>query len=356
VYSISSGITLNGLILHHCTFTPYMKNLNPKSIAFYISLMVAVTATVVALTTRSMEINDTLSCFVVFAIVFLISYFMIYVALERFIYRKIKLVYKTIHNLKLNRFTKDILGKSLRSEDPLTDVQQEVQEWAEDSHKEIEGLKKAELYRKEFLSNLSHEFKTPLFSIQGYVHTLLDGAMDDGEVNKHFLEKTAGSIERLCNLVNDLEEIAKLESGEEQLDKVTFDIYSLTKDVFEEMEYKAKISNIHFSIKKGCEKPFYVFADKDKIRQVLVNLLDNSIKYGNQDGNTIVSFYDMAENILIELTDDGIGISEDHLSRLFERFYRVDKSRSREQGGTGLGLAIVKTPYRSSWTDHQRAQ
>ena len=139
-----------------------MKNLNPKSIAFYISLMVAVTATVVALTTRSMEINDALSCFVVFAIVFLISYFMIYVALERFIYRKIKLVYKTIHNLKLNRFTKDILGKSLRSEDPLTDVQQEVQEWAEDSHKEIEGLKKAELYRKEFLSNLSHEFKTPL--------------------------------------------------------------------------------------------------------------------------------------------------------------------------------------------------
>lgn len=319
-----------------------MKNLNPRAIAFYVSLLVAIAATVVVAASHTFELNPILGCTVLFVIVLALSYFLFYYALERFIYRKIKLVYKTIHNLKLNRFTKDILGKSLRSDDPLTEVQEEVQQWAEDSHKEIEGLKKAEQYRKEFLSNLSHEFKTPLFSIQGYVHTLLDGAMDDGEVNRHFLEKTAGSIERLCNLVNDLEEIAKLESGEEQLDKVTFDIYSLTKDVFEEMEYKAHTRGIHFSVKKGCEMPFYVFADKDKVRQVMVNLLDNSVKYGNDNGNTIVSFYDMAENVLIEVTDDGIGIAEEHLPRLFERFYRIDKSRSREQGGTGLGLAIVK--------------
>ncbi|MEO6168501.1 MAG: ATP-binding protein [Chitinophagales bacterium] len=319
-----------------------MKNLNPSAIAFYVSLLVAIAATIVVAATHTFELNPFLSCMVLFVMVLTISYFLFFYALERFIYRKIKLVYKTIHNLKLNRFTKDILGKSLRSDDPLTDVQEEVQQWAEDSHKEIEGLKKAEQYRKEFLSNLSHEFKTPLFSIQGYVHTLLDGAMEDGEVNRHFLEKTAGSIERLCNLVNDLEEIAKLESREEQLDKVTFDIYSLTRDVFEEMEYKANLHGIHFSIKKGCERPFYVNADKEKIRQVMVNLLDNSVKYGNENGNTIVSFYDMAENVLIELTDDGIGIAEAHLPRLFERFYRIDKSRSREQGGTGLGLAIVK--------------
>jgi two-component system phosphate regulon sensor histidine kinase PhoR len=286
--------------------------------------------------------SNWLSCAVLFGVMAVLSYFLFYYTLERFIYRKIKLVYKTIHNLKLNRFTKDILGKSLRSEDPLVDVQEEVQQWAEDSRKEIEGLKKAEQYRKEFLSNLSHEFKTPLFSIQGYVHTLLDGAMEDAEVNTHFLEKTANSVERLCNLVNDLEEIAKLESGEEQLEKETFDIYSLTKDVFEEIEYKANTHGMHFSVKKGCERPFYVYADKEKIRQVLVNLLDNSIKYGNENGNTIVSFYDMADNVLIEVTDDGIGIKEEHLPRLFERFYRVDKSRSREQGGTGLGLAIVK--------------
>lgn len=319
-----------------------MKNLNPRKIAIYISLMVAAGATLIVMAMRSLHLNDLVSCIVLFVGMLLLSYFLFYYILETFIYRKIKLVYKTIHNLKLNRFTKDILGKKFRTNDPLTDVQEEVQQWAEDSQKEIESLKKAEQYRKEFLSNLSHEFKTPLFSIQGYVHTLLDGAMEDGEVNRHFLEKSAGSIERLSNLVNDLEEIAKLESGEEQLEMVTFDIYSLTKDVFEEMEYKANNHGIHFSIKKGCERPFYVSADKDKVRQVLVNLLDNSVKYGNENGNTIVSFYDMAETILVEVTDDGIGIAEEHLPRLFERFYRIDKSRSREQGGTGLGLAIVK--------------
>jgi two-component system phosphate regulon sensor histidine kinase PhoR len=279
---------------------------------------------------------------IVFLIVAVIAYFIFYIAVERFIYRKIKLVYKTIHNLKLDRFTKDILGKNIRTEDPISDVEEEVKDWAEKKNKEIEILKKAEQYRREFLSNLSHEFKTPLFSIQGYVHTLLDGAMDDPEVNKHFLEKTASSVERLTNLVNDLETIALLESGDVNLDKDTFDIYSLTKDVFEEIGYKADTKHIQFTIKKGTERPFYVSADKEKIRQVMVNLLDNSIKYGNTNGNTTVSFYDMADNILVEITDDGIGIPEENLPRLFERFFRVDKSRSREQGGTGLGLSIVK--------------
>jgi two-component system phosphate regulon sensor histidine kinase PhoR len=319
-----------------------MKNLNPKTIALYTALFVATVATLIVAATQSLKLGNWSGCVVMFLVILLLSYTLFYYALERFIYRKIKLVYKSIHNLKLNRFTKDILGRSIRSDDPLSEVQEEVEQWAEDSRKEIEGLKKAEQYRREFLSNLSHEFKTPLFSIQGYVHTLIDGAMEDAEVNHHFLEKTATSIERLCNLVNDLEEIAKLESGEEQLERETFDIYSLTRDVFEEIEYKANTHGIRFSIKKGCERPFYVFADKEKIRQVLVNLLDNSIKYGNENGNTIVSFYDMADNVLVELTDDGIGIAEEHLPRLFERFYRIDKSRSREQGGTGLGLAIVK--------------
>src|SRR4030095_15943270 len=219
---------------------------------------VALVATLVVVTTRTLHVSDWIGCVVMFLVVLTLSYFLFYYVLERFIYRKIKLVYKTIHNLKLNRFTKDILGKSLRSEDPLADVQEEVEQWAEDSRKEIEGLKKAEQYRKEFLSNLSHEFKTPLFSIQGYVHTLLDGAVEDVEVNKHFLEKTAVSVERLTNLVNDLEEIAKLESGDVNLEKETFDIYSLTKDVFEEIEYKADTKRVHFTIKKGTERPFYV--------------------------------------------------------------------------------------------------
>ena len=304
--------------------------------------MVSGVATVLVALTDPLTVDNWLKCIIVFLIVAIISYFIFYIAVERFIYRKIKLVYKTIHNLKLDRFTKGILGKNIRTEDPIADVEEEVKEWAEKNNQEIETLKRAEQYRKEFLSNLSHEFKTPLFSIQGYVHTLLDGAMEDAEVNKHFLEKTASSVERLTNLVNDLETISQLESGDMNVEKETFDIYSLTKDVFEEIEYKANTKHVHFTIKKGTERPFYVSADKEKIRQVLVNLLDNSIKYGNENGNTTVSFYDMADNILIEITDDGIGIPEENLPRLFERFYRVDKSRSREQGGTGLGLAIVK--------------
>jgi len=319
-----------------------MKNLTPRTIAFYSAISIAALATFFVAVGNRLTMDNWVKCIALFVIVGLLAYLLFYFAMERFIYRKIKLVYKTIHNLKIDRFTKDILGKSIRSEDPIADVQEEVQEWAEKNKQEIESLKRAEQYRKEFLSNLSHEFKTPLFSIQGYVHTLLDGAVEDQEVNKHFLEKTAVSVERLTNLVNDLEEIAKLESGDIYLENETFDIYSLTKDVFEEIEYKADTKNIKFAVKKGTERPFYVSADKDKIRQVMVNLLDNSIKYGNENGNTTVSFYDMGENILIEITDDGIGIAEEHLHRLFERFYRVDKSRSREQGGTGLGLAIVK--------------
>lgn len=304
--------------------------------------MVAGAATLLAAITEPLTINWGSKILLFFLILAVITYFIFSIALERFIYRKIKLVYKIIHNLKLDRFTKDILGKNIRTEDPIADVEEEVKEWAEKNNQEIETLKRAEQYRKEFLSNLSHEFKTPLFSIQGYVHTLLDGAMEDVEVNKHFLEKTASSVERLTNLVSDLEDIAKLESGNVNLEKETFDIYSLTKDVFEEIEYKADAMHIHFTVKKGTERPFYVYADKEKVRQVMVNLLDNTIKYGNENGNTTVSFYDMADNILVEITDDGIGIPEENLPRLFERFYRVDKSRSREQGGTGLGLAIVK--------------
>jgi two-component system phosphate regulon sensor histidine kinase PhoR len=319
-----------------------MKNLKPATVAIYTSLIVAATASLVSSIPPYFMLHPWQQIGIVFIITFIFSYFVFYNALERFIYRKIKLIYKSIHNLKLNRFSKDILGKSMSDDDPISEVTAEVQEWAEGSRREIESLKKAEQYRREFLSNLSHELKTPLFSIQGYVHTLLDGAMNDKEVEKHFLEKTAFSIDRLANLITDLEEISKLESDEVTLDKEIFDIYSLTKDVFDEFEIKANTTKIKFSFKKGCEHPFYVFADKERVRQILTNLIDNSIKYGKQNGNTIVSFYDMAYKVLIEITDDGLGIAEEHLKRLFERFYRIDKSRSREQGGTGLGLAIVK--------------
>lgn len=318
-----------------------MKNPSPRALALYAAGAVALWALISDALLQIVVKPGFLFYLLIFLTVALGAYLLFSFFLNQFIYRKIKLIYKSIHSLKIDRFTRDLLGRSFGS-DPINEVQQEVSEWAERNQRELESLRKAEQYRKEFLSNLSHEFKTPLFSIQGYVHTLLEGAIKDDEVNQHFLEKTAQGIERLTSLVNDLEEIARLESGEVTLEMETFDIYSLTRDVFEEVEFKADTRNIRFSVKKGCERPFYVVADKDKIRQVLVNLLDNSIKYGKQNGNTIVSFYDMGDNILVEVTDDGIGIAEQHIPRLFERFYRVDKSRSREQGGTGLGLAIVK--------------
>ncbi|MEO7983339.1 MAG: HAMP domain-containing sensor histidine kinase, partial [Bacteroidota bacterium] len=191
--------------------------------------------------------------------------------------------------------------------------------------------------------NLSHEFKTPVFAIQGYVDTLLAGALANPDVNKKFLEKTARNVDRLTNLLNDLDEISSLERGELVLYKKNFVIQDLVKDVFESLSLKAEAGCIHCNIKKGCEFPLTVFADKEKLRQVFTNLVENSIKYGKQGGNITASIYKTdGKHILIELTDDGIGINERHLSRLFERFYRTEEGRSIDVTGSGLGLSICK--------------
>jgi two-component system phosphate regulon sensor histidine kinase PhoR len=182
-----------------------------------------------------------------------------------------------------------------------------------------------------------------VFAIQGYVDTLLSGALENPEVNKKFLEKTAKNVGRLTNLLNDLDEISSLERGELLLYKQNFVIQELVKEVFESLSIKADEKNIHCSIKKGCESPLTVFADKEKVRQVLTNLFENSIKYGKNDGNIAASMYKTdGKHILIEISDDGIGINERHLPRLFERFYRTDEGRSIDVTGSGLGLAICK--------------
>jgi len=227
-------------------------------------------------------------------------------------------------------------------EDVIGEVSREVLDWQKDRTDEIAELRKMEIFRKEFLGNVSHELKTPIFNIQGYIHTLLDGGLEDKNVNIHYLQRASKSVDRLCLIVEDLESISKLESGELILEQRMYDIHELVKDVFDSSEMKAKEKNIRLGYKDGSDKPFFVYADKERIRQVLVNLIVNSIKYGKEGGSTLVGFYDMDENILIEITDNGIGVEPLHLSRLFERFYRVDKSRSREAGGTGLGLSIVK--------------
>ena len=225
----------------------------------------------------------------------------------------------------------------------MDDVREDVEAWAEQRRKEIESLKKNETFRKEFLQNLSHEFKTPVFAIQGYVDTLLQGAMENPETNKNFLEKAGKNVSRLANLIQDLDEISKLERGEIRLNKKNFIIQDLVKDVFESLYLMAEQQHIKFAFKKGCEKPLVVYADKEKIRQVIINLAENSIKYGKHGGNVVASIYNTdGENILVEISDDGMGISEQNLGRIFERFYRGPEGRSRDVQGSGLGLAICK--------------
>lgn len=280
----------------------------------------------------------------VFTLTFGLSFFLFFYTLEFFIYRKIKLIYKTIHSLKTQKYDAVIENFSWEK-DPIFEMSKEVVSWARDKKIEIEQLKNLADFRKEFLGNVSHELKTPIFSIQGYIHTLIDGAIDDPLVNKKFLMNAAKSADRLSDLVADLLEISKLEAGELQMELERFDINNLVKDVFEQFEHKSKDKNILLLIKEGCNKPFYVIADKFKVRTVLINLVSNAIKYGKENGETVASYYDMDENILIEIADDGKGIEQEDIHRIFERFYRIDKSRARdidEVGSTGLGLSIAK--------------
>ncbi len=273
-------------------------------------------------------------------VVFITSYFLFRYSIEIFIYRKIKLVYKNIHSLKVRKLDPRI--GDINMLDPINEMEKEVRDWAEDKSSEIEQLRTMEKYRKEFLGNVSHELKTPIFNIQGYINTLIDGAWEDQEVLIHFLKKAAKSTDRIASLVEDLEAISQLESGFLTMEVEIFDVNDLIRDIFDSLDFRAAEKNITLDFKEGCDMPFIVEADKDRIRQVVINLIVNSIKYGKEDGHTLVGLYDIDENILGEVTDNGIGIEEEHLPRLFERFYRVDKSRSRDEGGTGLGLSIVK--------------
>lgn len=272
----------------------------------------------------------------------LFSFVLVKLILERFIYNRIRLIYKTIHDLKAPKrleksqvfSDKDILGKA----------NQEVLDWASDKKREIDDLKKLERYRREFLGNVSHELKTPVFNIQGYILTLLDGGLDDPGINRKYLVRTEQSVNRMISIIEDLESIARLESGELKMEFDHFDILVLAREVMEFMEIKAEKKNIRLYFGRTYDSPVYVYADRDRIQQVLTNLMVNAIKYGTEDGRTKISFFDMDEHILVEVTDSGIGIPREELPRIFERFYRGDKSRSRQlgDGGSGLGLAIVK--------------
>ncbi|MBI2259357.1 MAG: sensor histidine kinase [Flavobacteriia bacterium] len=284
---------------------------------------------------------ESISYWIIFFLPFsisLFSYFIFYFLFEEFINEKLKVLYRTIKNEKsVNKS----ISKFNLIDDNLEDVQKEADIWMLEQNIEISKLKEQEEFRREFLGNLAHELKTPLFSIQGYIFTLLDGGLDDKNVNTLFLERATHSCDRLVNLLEDLDSITKMEVYGVQLEKVNYNIKKSVEEIFESLEIKAKEKNI--TLKFSKEYPaIMVNADKIKIEQVLSNLIANSIYYGNENGSTSVRFFEMNELILVEISDDGPGIEKEHIPRLFERFFRVEKSRTRNEGGSGLGLAISK--------------
>lgn len=314
------------------------KNLSPQQVA-------SVTAIIIALPIGIAIYAFTLVWWIAlasFGFIAIGGYSLVLYMVQQFIYRKIKLIYKMIAQTKASK-REEFYYKNFLPQKSIEEATEDVEKWAEQKRIEIEILHKNEAYRKEFLQNLSHELKTPIFAIQGYVDTLLNGALENPAVNKKFLNSTSRNVDRLVNLLDDLDQISKLEGGENKLTKENFIIQDLIKDVYESLAIKADEKQIKLIIKKGCELPIVVNADKEKIRQVVINLIDNAIKYSKQNGSIEASIYRIdGKRVLIEITDDGMGIAEEHLTRIFERFYRTDAARSRKIGGSGLGLAICK--------------
>lgn len=266
-----------------------------------------------------------------------VSFLIIQYRVQKFIYRRVRKIYDDIEMLDV-----DTVGESPVTTDMKTLIK-EVEKFAQKRKTEIETLKVREDYRKEFMGNVSHELKTPLFTVQGYILTLLDGAMDDPAILDKYLNRANKGVERLIYIVKDLDMITKLEVGDLNLNYTNFDIIELVQSVFDLFEMKASKKNIALTFDMNYQDSVMVHADKERIQQVLSNLIVNSIKYGKEDGTTEVSIENLIRNkVIVRVTDNGEGIAQAHIPRLFERFYRVDKSGSRKEGGSGLGLAIVK--------------
>jgi len=319
-----------------------LKNPTPSQIALFTSLFITLFASLLSVSFFLIS-KISLPVWMYFAeaiVIFIVANLVNYYYLERYIYRKIKLIYKTIREEKLS--TQEKVTTIDMKRNIINDVEREVTEWASDQKREIDKYKAWAEYRRRFLGDISHELKTPIFNIQGYLHTLLDGGLYDKEINFNYLQKAANNVERLNTIVEDLESISRLESEELILEMRIFDIKKLTEEVIDDYEIRASAKKIAIEFKEGAGQNYRVRADRESIRQVLTNLISNSIKYGNLNGRTKIGFYDMDKYILIEVADNGIGMGKEHLKHIFDRFYRVDKHRSRDQGGSGLGLAIVK--------------
>ena len=312
---------------------------SPRVTAINLGIILSVLIVITEVLMVEVAVSDAWKIIIVsglstFILVYIFTYFM----LKRLIINEIKPIYKTIKNIQLN--SSDIDG-NLDDINIVEEVNKDVKEWARHKAQEISHLKELERYRKEFLGNVSHELKTPIFNIQGFISTLLDGGLYDESINKKYLERADKSIDRLISIVDDLNSISSIESGELELDISEFDISKLIVEIIEQQEYKAESRKVKIDIENITEGIF-VKADRRLISQVLVNLIVNSINYGKENGKTVISLHEKDDKVIVSVKDNGIGIKEKDIKRLFERFYRVDKSRSKEIGGTGLGLSIVK--------------
>jgi two-component system phosphate regulon sensor histidine kinase PhoR len=313
-------------------------SLSPRVIAFLlaglISALTAVFLTFVEGVTRSM-------LFVVAISSLIVAFFLILYTIEILVYREVNKMYKTIHKLRIKDFT---ISRTtlIKNNNPFKKLNDEIFVYVARKQKEIEELRRLEQFRREFLADVSHELKTPIFAAQGFVHTLIDGAIDDERVRDKFLAKAAKSLDGLDALVQDLVVLSQLETGEVKMHFEPVDLYQITLEVFEQLENTALARQTSLKIKSAQPGGILVKADPQRITQVLTNLVENAIKYGNDGGKVQVSFEEEKKQFIVQVRDNGPGIPPEHLNRIFERFYRVDKSRSKERGGTGLGLAIVK--------------
>ena len=312
---------------------PSNNNFNPFKFSLLSSLYISIAAYfVINYNDLSISVESVLISFIIFGLSFLI----LQLRVRRLLFERIRQIYEDLE------FETDSLIKTSPIDSDMNSFSKDLEEFVKLKRTEIETLKKEGIYRKEFVGNVAHELKTPLFSVQGYISNLLDGAMDDKELLKKYLKRAEKSVDRLTFIIKDLDLITQLESSTLKLKVTSFDIIKLTEEIIEDLEISASKRNIKIIFNKNYDKQILVEADKNRIEQVITNLITNSINYGSEKGTTEISFESNVEKIIVKVNDNGEGISEENMPRLFQRFFRVDVSRSRSQGGSGLGLAIVK--------------
>lgn len=310
-----------------------MKHLKPEYLLALISALVALLAFWFEVASLNLPFSPVVSAVVLSLLLGVITFLTLYFGIKFFLQNRLNNLYRNLQNPPL------IKGQRLN--DLIEEAEEQVNSVSNHRTKEILQLKSQDSFRKEFIGNLAHELKTPVFAIQGYLDTLIDGAIEEEEIAMNFLQRASKASDRMIQLLEDLDAITRLESPELTIEKRPFDLVEVIKECFESLEFLAKEKKIQLNLKREYSNIF-VLGDRNKIGQVITNLVKNSILYGNENGATVITLESINDLILVEIKDNGIGIDPKHWSRLFERFYRVEKSRNRHEGGTGLGLSIVK--------------